>query len=108
MNKSYRFFVEGRVMASWWDGMEGNFLRILSDFWESVSLRVSEESPASRGPLGVPTGVPWGVPNGVPECDSTNTLLLNSHLIKMNNYIIFCFHSIEIFNKHYKPSKYCK
>jgi hypothetical protein len=67
-------------MASWFDGMEGNFLRILNDFWESVSLRVSEESPpVSRDPRGVPTGVPCGVPRGVPKCDRTITLLLHSH-----------------------------
>lgn len=39
-----------------------------SDFWESVSLKVSDESPpVSRAPLGVPTGVLWGVPIGVPN-----------------------------------------
>jgi len=59
--------------------MEGNFLRIRNDFCESVSLRVSEESPppASREPRGVPTGVPCGVPRGVPECGSRTTSLLS-------------------------------
>jgi hypothetical protein len=56
--------------------MEGNFLRIRNDFCESVSLRVSEESPppVSRGPRGVPTGVPCGVPRGVPACNRPTTL----------------------------------
>lgn len=60
--------------------MEGNFLRIRNDFCESVSLRVSEESPPppSRDPRGVPTGVPCGVPRGVPECGSSRTTALLS------------------------------
>lgn len=69
------FLDVGRGAASWSGGMAGSFLRIRKDFWESVSLRVSEESPpVSLGPRGVPTGVLCGVTIDVPE---TSLLSLN-------------------------------
>lgn len=62
-----RFLVEGNGAASWSGGRHGSFRLILSDFCESVSLIVSDESPpqGSRPLRGVPTGVPIGVPKGV-------------------------------------------
>lgn len=59
------FLLEGRGAASWSEGIAGSLRLILRDFCESVSLNVSEESPPSLGPLGVPTGVLCGVPMGV-------------------------------------------